>query len=144
MILRVREGMDYAVEWPLSYDELAPWYSHVEQFAGISGNFDGLDTLPDGDFLPAWEMNCVESDISRKINAHYKDRHVVQGRCAHLTKPQRNSFATGKKSLSGEQRMRKRLSLRRIFQFQFLHDSLGSKNRKSHDKTRQCCAFHHL
>ena len=80
-----RDG--YAVEWPLSYEELAPWYSHVEHFAGISGNFDGLDTLPDGDFLPAWEMNCVETDISAKINAHYKDRHVVQGRCAHLTKP---------------------------------------------------------
>jgi choline dehydrogenase-like flavoprotein len=80
-----RDG--FAIEWPLSYDELAPWYSHVEHFAGIAGNFDGLDTLPDGDFLPAWEMNCVESDISAKINAHYKDRHVVQGRCAHLTKP---------------------------------------------------------
>jgi choline dehydrogenase-like flavoprotein len=81
-----RDG--FAVEWPISYDELAPWYSHVETFAGISGNRDGVDTLPDGEFLPAWEMNCAEKDISQKIKSAYKQRHVVQGRCAHLTKPQ--------------------------------------------------------
>ena len=89
-----RDG--FAVEWPVKYDEIAPWYSHVEHFAGISGNFDGLDTLPDGDFLPAWEMNCVESDISGKINAHYTDRHVVQGRCAHLTKPREIHLQQGR------------------------------------------------
>jgi choline dehydrogenase-like flavoprotein len=89
-----RDG--FAVEWPVSYEELAPWYSHVEHFAGISGNFDGLDTLPDGDFLPAWEMNCVESAMTEKINAHYKDRHVVQGRCAHLTKPREIHMQQGR------------------------------------------------
>lgn len=78
---------DYAVDWPIRYDDIAPWYSHVEKFAGISGNYDGLETLPDSEFLPAWEMNCVEKDIAQKINAAYKDRNVVQGRCAHLTKP---------------------------------------------------------
>ena len=48
-----KEGI--AIDWPIRYDDLAPWYSHVEKFAGISGNHDGLDTLPDGEFLPAWE-----------------------------------------------------------------------------------------
>jgi choline dehydrogenase-like flavoprotein len=82
-----RDG--FAVEWPVSYEEMAPWYSHVERFAGISGNYDGLDTLPDGEFLPAWEMNCVEKVMAEKINRHYaQQRHVVQGRCAHLTRPQ--------------------------------------------------------
>ncbi len=80
-----RDG--FAIDWPIRYEDLAPWYAHVESFAGISGNKDGVDTLPDGEFLPAWEMNCVEKDISAKIMANYKDRHVVQGRCAHLTKP---------------------------------------------------------
>jgi choline dehydrogenase-like flavoprotein len=89
-----RDG--FAVDWPVRYDEIAPWYSHVEHFAGISGNFDGLDTLPDGDFLPAWEMNCVESAMSARINAHYKDRHVVQGRCAHLTKPREIHLQQGR------------------------------------------------
>lgn len=80
-----RDG--FAVDWPIRYDDVAPWYSHVERFAGIAGNHDGLETLPDGEFLPAWEMNAVEKDMSKRINAHYKDRHVVIGRCAHLTKP---------------------------------------------------------
>jgi len=80
-----RDG--FAVDWPIRYDDIAPWYSHVERFAGIAGNRDGLETLPDGEFLPAWEMNVVEKDMSKRINAHYKDRHVVIGRCAHLTKP---------------------------------------------------------
>ena len=80
-----RDG--FAVDWPIRYHDIAPWYSHVESFVGISGNSDGVETLPDGEFLPAWEMNCVEKDISQKIMAAYKDRHVVQGRCAHLTKP---------------------------------------------------------
>ena len=80
-----RDG--FAVDWPIRYDDLAPWYSHVEKFAGISGNSDGVDTLPDGEFLPPWEMNCVEKEISGKIMANYKNRYVVQGRCAHLTQP---------------------------------------------------------
>ncbi len=80
-----RDG--FAVDWPIRYADLEPWYAHVEDFAGISGNRDGLDTLPDGDYLQAWEMNCVEKDIAQRIMSSFKDRHVVQGRCAHLTKP---------------------------------------------------------
>lgn len=74
--------------WPITYDELAPWYTHVEFFAGISGNFDKLDTLPDGHFLPAWEMNDVEKKMQKAIMGKFTDRNVVQGRCAHLTKPE--------------------------------------------------------
>jgi len=74
-------------EWPITYDELAPWYSHVELFAGISGNYDKLDTLPDGEFLPAWEMTSVEKGMQSSIMKKFKDRNVVQGRCAHLTVP---------------------------------------------------------
>ncbi len=80
-----RDG--FAVPWPISYNDLAPWYSYVETFAGISGNKDGLETLPDGEFLPGWEMNCVEQEIQKKIMKAYPGRHVVQGRCAHLTQP---------------------------------------------------------
>jgi choline dehydrogenase-like flavoprotein len=80
-----RDG--FAVDWPIRYEDIDAWYTHVEKFAGISGNKDGLDTLPDGDFLPPWEMNCVEKELVDKINTTYKDRRVIQGRCAHLTKP---------------------------------------------------------
>jgi choline dehydrogenase-like flavoprotein len=80
-----RDG--FAVDWPIRYNDIAPWYSHVEKFAGISGNKDGLDTLPDGEFLEPWQMNVPEKHIQEKILANYKDRYVIQGRCAHLTKP---------------------------------------------------------
>ena len=80
-----RDG--FAVDWPIRYGDLAPWYSHVERFAGISGDRDGVDTLPDGEFLPAFEMNCVEKDMRDRIRAAYPDRYVMQGRCAHLTRP---------------------------------------------------------
>lgn len=80
-----RDG--FAVDWPIRYGDLAPWYSHVERFVGISGNYDGLDTLPDGEFLPPWEMNAVEKVIRERILSNYDDRQVVIGRCAHLTEP---------------------------------------------------------
>lgn len=77
----------YATDWPIRYADIAPWYSHVEQFSGICGDKDGLEALPDGDYLPPFEMSCVEADIQQKIKAHYKDRFMVRTRWAHLTKP---------------------------------------------------------
>ncbi len=79
----LRDG--FAVDWPIRYDDLAPWYSHVEKFAGISGNKDGIDNLPDGEFLPPWEFNCAEIDMRQKVNAHYPNRRMLMGRCANLT-----------------------------------------------------------
>ena len=80
-----RDG--YAVDWPIRYEDLAPWYSHVEKFAGISGSRDGLETLPDSEVLPPFDFNCTEKHIQQKINNRYKERHVIMGRCAHLSKP---------------------------------------------------------
>lgn len=77
----------YAVDWPIRYEDIAPWYSHVEKFAGICGGKDGLEAMPDGDYLPPFDMNCVEQEMQRKISAHYKDRFMVHTRWAHLTKP---------------------------------------------------------
>ena len=89
-----RDG--YAVDWPIRYNDLAPWYSHVEKFIGISGNRDGLDTLPDCESQPPFEMNCVEKHLQEKILSHYKDRNVIIGRCAHLTKPEEIHLQQGR------------------------------------------------
>nr|WP_219929420.1 GMC family oxidoreductase [Sphingobacterium athyrii] len=89
-----RDG--FAVDWPIRYDDIAPWYSYVEHFAGISGNKDGIDATPDGDFLPAWEMNVVEKAIQQRIQQQYKDRPVIQGRCAHLTQPRQIHIDQGR------------------------------------------------
>ena len=78
----------YAIDWPIRYEDIAPWYSHVEKFAGICGDRDGLEALPDGEYLPSFEMSCVEEEIQRKIREHYKDRFMVRTRWAQLTKAQ--------------------------------------------------------
>ena len=78
----------YAVDWPIRYEDIAPWYSHVEKFAGICGGKDGLEALPDGEYLPPFELSCIEEEIQRKISANYKDRFMVRTRWAHLTKPE--------------------------------------------------------
>jgi len=78
-----RDG--YAVEWPIGYDDLSDWYTYVEKFVGISGNKDGLETLPDGDFLKAWDINCVEEHFQNAVKENYSDRHVIYSRCAHLS-----------------------------------------------------------
>jgi choline dehydrogenase-like flavoprotein len=85
-----------AIDWPIRYDDLAPWYSHVEKFAGISGNKDGLDTLPDGEFLKPWTMNCMEKHVQKTVHEQYNDRRVIIGRCAHVTDPQPVHLAQGR------------------------------------------------
>ena len=89
-----RDG--FGAEWPISYDDLAGWYSHVEKFVGISGNKDGLETLPDGEFLPPWEMNAVEKHIQSAIKENYSDRYPIIGRCAHLTEPKEVHLQQGR------------------------------------------------
>lgn len=81
------EQDEFAVPWPIGYDDIAPWYSHVEKFVGISGNKDGLNTLPDGEFLPALDLTVVEKHIQKVVADNYDDRHVIYGRCAHITEP---------------------------------------------------------
>ncbi|WP_259014151.1 GMC oxidoreductase [Emticicia fluvialis] len=89
-----RDG--FAVEWPIGYEDIAPWYSYVEKFAGISGNKDGLASLPDGEFLPPHEMNCVEKYFSQQIAKNYNDRHIIMGRCAHITEPKKVHLDQGR------------------------------------------------
>ncbi|HYF32715.1 MAG TPA: GMC family oxidoreductase [Chitinophagaceae bacterium] len=81
-----KEGI--AVDWPIRYKDIAPWYDHVETFAGISGSKEGLPVLPDGKFLPPMELNCVEKDVADRIRKHYNDqRRMIIGRVANLTQP---------------------------------------------------------
>jgi choline dehydrogenase-like flavoprotein len=75
-----------AVDWPIRYADVAPWYDYVEKFIGVSGNIDNLPQLPDGKFLPPMELNCVELDLKGKVTSKY-NRAVTIGRTAHATAP---------------------------------------------------------
>ena len=75
-----------AVDWPIRYKDIAPWYDHVEKYIGVSGEKMGLAHLPDGIFEPPMEMNCVEEYFKEKLVNNYDDRVMTIGRTAHLTK----------------------------------------------------------
>ncbi len=81
-----RDG--FAVDWPIRYKDLEPWYAYVEKFIGIAGNRDGLAVLPDSEVMPAFEMSCIEDHFKKAIASNYKDRHLINARCAHITDPQ--------------------------------------------------------
>ncbi len=78
-----REGI--AVDWPIRYGDLAPWYNHVQRFVGITGQAEGLDHFPDGPFLPAVPLNCVETRLREAVARKFPGRVVTPGRAAHLT-----------------------------------------------------------
>ena len=74
-----------AVDWPIRYKDLAPWYDYVEQFIGVSGQNEGLEQLPDGKFLPPMELTCGEGHFKNKLRTKYNDRIMTIGRTANLT-----------------------------------------------------------
>ena len=82
----LREGI--AVDWPLRYDDMAPWYDYVERYAGIAGTREGLDHLPDGQFLPPIELNIVEKDVAARIKKAYGGKRImINSRTANITEP---------------------------------------------------------
>lgn len=92
----------HGVDWPIRYDDLAPWYDHVEAFAGISGDYDGLCQLPDGDFLPPWPMNVVEEAAKARIESAFPTRRMIMGRVANLSRTTKVHQDLGRKRCEGK------------------------------------------
>ncbi len=80
-----REGL--AIDWPIRYKDIAPWYDYVEAFAGISGEPLGLPHLPDGIFQKPMELNVVEKALRERIRERYPERYLTIARAAVLTEP---------------------------------------------------------
>lgn len=89
-----RDG--FAVDWPIRYKDISPWYSYVEKFIGVSGHRENNPYMPDGEFLPGFELNTVEKAIKSKLQKLYPERQIIQGRCAHITDPQPVHIAQGR------------------------------------------------
>lgn len=88
-----RDG--YGMNFPLGYDQIKNWYSHVEKFIGVCGNYDAIPSMPDGEFLEAYELNMVEKHLQTVIKNQF-NRHYVSGRWAQLTKPQPVHYEQGR------------------------------------------------
>jgi choline dehydrogenase-like flavoprotein len=87
-----RDG--HGVDWPIRYTEIAPWYDHVERFIGVSGLAEGLEQLPDGQFLPPMAFSCAETHMRERLaQAYGRDRVLTIGRCAILTRDHRGRKA---------------------------------------------------
>lgn len=78
-----KEGI--AVDWPVRYKDIAPWYDKVESYIGVSGELLGLPQLPDGKFEPMMELNCVEDFVRGRVSEHFDGRVITAGRVAHIT-----------------------------------------------------------
>jgi len=82
----LKEGV--AIDWPIRYRDLAPWYDYVESFVGVSGRRDGLAQLPDGHYLPPFGLNCIEQHLAETFTTHYgSERLLTIARVANATKP---------------------------------------------------------
>ena len=94
LLANERDGV--AIPWPVTYEELSPWYDYVEKFAGISGSKEGLDILPDGQFQPPMALTPAELDLKAAVEKKWSGRKVIPGRVAHLTAPTAEQTALGR------------------------------------------------
>jgi choline dehydrogenase-like flavoprotein len=85
----------YGNQWPIGYDDMAPWYSHVEKFIGVCGSKEGIPSMPDGEFLTAYELNAVELHMQQVLKEKF-NRHYVSGRWAHISEPQQIHLDQGR------------------------------------------------
>lgn len=83
-----------AVDWPIRYKDIAPWYSYVEKFAGIQGKKENWPVFADSEMLPAMPFNCVEKDVADRVNKKYAGKRLITpGRTANLSQPHNNRNA---------------------------------------------------
>lgn len=89
------ERYGYGMSFPVGYDDIKEWYSHVEQFIGVCGSYDNIPSMPDGEFLEAYELNMVERHFQKVIKEKF-NRHYVSGRWAHITSPKQVHLDQGR------------------------------------------------
>ena len=85
-LANAKEGI--GTPWPIGYEDLAPWYEHVERFAGLSGSHEDMDVLPDSVYLHAMELNCVEKTAAERIRKAFDEkRRLIIGRTSNIAVP---------------------------------------------------------
>ncbi len=77
----------HGVDWPVRYKDIAPWYDYVERFIGVSGQNEGYPQIPDGQFLPPFEMTCLEKHVKASMEKTWPDRKMTIGRITNLSQP---------------------------------------------------------
>ncbi len=88
----------HGADWPIRYEDIAPWYDHIERFIGVAGSKEGLPQLPDGEFLPEFGLNDGEKIFKQAVEAKFPGRKVISGRVANLSKAQPQHEELGRTS----------------------------------------------
>ncbi|MCE7795995.1 GMC family oxidoreductase [Sphingobium sufflavum] len=91
-----RDG--HGADWPIRYEDIAPWYDHIEKFIGVAGSKEGLPQLPDGEFLPPFGLNDAELQFKSAVEGKFPGRKVIPGRVANLSKAQPHHEELGRNS----------------------------------------------
>jgi choline dehydrogenase-like flavoprotein len=86
----------HGVPWPIGYDDMKPWYDHVDRFAGIAGSTEGLEQLPDGVFQPPFDFKAPEKALKERVEKAFPTRNIIHNRCAHLTAPTQEQMDLGR------------------------------------------------
>ncbi len=86
----------HGCDWPIRYDDLAPWYDHIESFVGVAGSTEGLPQLPDGKFLPEFALNDAEKLFKASVEEKFPGRKVISGRNANLSEAQPHHLELGR------------------------------------------------
>ena len=116
-----------AIDWPVRYEEIKPWYDYVEEFAGIAGNKDGLEQLPDGVYQPAFELTDAEKSFKSKIETAFPGRNVIAARIAHITQVTEEQRALGRTNCQSQNRCHFGCSFKAYFSS--LHATLPAAER---------------
>ena len=124
MILKANAKDGWAIDWPIRYKDVEPWYDHVEEFIGVSGSIEGLPQLPDGHFLPPMDLTCVEKDVAARIKEKF-NRHMIIGRSANT-----NSTKTRQNKLPVQKPLLGRLPVWWLFQYTIFYFSCSNENGK--------------
>lgn len=119
-------------DWPIRYEDLKDDYSYVEKFVGISGQAEGLPNLPDSEFLPPFEMTSPEKMFKQFVDKNYTERHVIMGRCAHLTKPTQLHIEQGRVQCQARSECQKGCSFGAYFSTQSSTLPAAAKTNKLH------------
>lgn len=88
----------HGCDWPIRYEDIAPWYSHIETFIGVAGSKEGLPQLPDGEFIPEFALNDAEKQFKAAVEGKFPGRKVISGRTANLSKAQPHHEELGRNS----------------------------------------------
>ena len=104
-----------AVDWPVRYEDIEPWYEQVETFAGVAGSEEGLEQLPDSVFQPDFTLTDAEIAFKQRVETRFNGRRVIPARIAHLTDATEEQRSLGRSNCQARNRCHHGCSFKAYF-----------------------------